>query len=170
LRRIAANESQAHLDVQRLNYEVGQECTHAWQLLAYVIAKHLQADGTAAPLPVEVISDVDWKWIVERHSTRFVEILTAVPPALDRTPGQPSNRVSTRWPTSSTHGWRLSGSGGGRTQTASMSAASCTGGSTRDPTSAGPVACGPRHARISPVATSVSRLSVGGWTASGFVR
>ena len=69
---------------RKLNYDVGQECMHFWQLLAYVVAAQLQADGTVTPLPDEVTSDMLWEWMVEPHWNRFVEILTAVPPTLSR--------------------------------------------------------------------------------------
>ena len=60
LRRIACVEYQAHLDVGRLCTDIGVECLHAWQLLAYIAAAQTQSDGRVAALPGTVTSDPLW--------------------------------------------------------------------------------------------------------------
>lgn len=85
LRRIACVEYQAHLDVGRLCTEIGVECMHAWQLLAYIAAAHTQSDGAVAALPDTVTSDPLWVWMVEPHWSAFTGVLSTFPPALVRT-------------------------------------------------------------------------------------
>lgn len=85
LRRIACVEYQAHLDVGRLCTDIGVECLHAWQLLAYIAAAQTQSDGRVAALPGTVTSDPLWAWMVEPHWPAFTYILSRIPPALVRT-------------------------------------------------------------------------------------
>lgn len=86
LRRVASVEYQAHLDVGRLCTDIGVECLHAWQLLAYIAAAQTQEEGSVAALPDEVTSDPLWVWMVEPHWSAFSSILSRIPPALVRTP------------------------------------------------------------------------------------
>ena len=85
LRRIACVEYQAHLDVGHLCTDIGVECLHAWQLLAYIAAAQTQDDGTVAALPDKVTGNPLWVWMVEPHWSAFTSILSKIPPALVRT-------------------------------------------------------------------------------------
>lgn len=76
----AAVNYQAHLDVDRLSRDVGVECLHAWQLLAYVAAAHLQPDSTFAEVADDVAADLHWQTMVEPHWDRFTDLLSRVPP------------------------------------------------------------------------------------------
>lgn len=86
IRRIACVEYQEHLDVGRLSTDVGVECLHAWQFLAYVAAAQTRSDGTLAPLPDDVTGDPLWTWMVEPHWPAFTSILAKFPPGAVRTP------------------------------------------------------------------------------------
>lgn len=85
LNRIAAVDYQSHLDIDKLNYDIGQECLHSWQLLAYIAAARRLDTEPEASMPDEVTSDPIWQWMVHPHWDRFIEILTQVPAASTRT-------------------------------------------------------------------------------------
>lgn len=84
LRRIALVEYQAHLDVEKLSYDVGQEAQTAWKLLGYVAAALHQPDGSFEGLPAEVTDDIVWQLMGAPHWDAFLAVLGKVPPANER--------------------------------------------------------------------------------------
>ena len=79
LGRIAKIEYQAHLDVSRLVYDVGQECSNMWKAMAYLVVQQLNDGDSIEPLSDDATSDLTWSQMVGDHWARFTAILLAIP-------------------------------------------------------------------------------------------
>jgi hypothetical protein len=84
LSQIALVDYQAHLDVGRLSYDVGQQTHTAWKLLGYVAASMRHEDGAFDALAPEVETARTWQDMASVHWPLFLDVLSTVPPGSER--------------------------------------------------------------------------------------
>ena len=70
---------QAHLDVQRLSFEVGEECLVAWRLMAYLAAADIN-DPTRRAVTVDIADELLWQRMAGDSWVSLRDALAQVPP------------------------------------------------------------------------------------------
>lgn len=83
--RIAAEEYQDHQDVQRLQYDIVQQCYTAWKLLACIVAEHRDFEnGEITSVPGPTTSHDLWQRIAATPWPAFIGVLASVRPGSER--------------------------------------------------------------------------------------